>query len=79
MLPLSTYEFATPEVPDCRAIMGIRPEHIATGDHISNMPFNTEVEIELVEPMGSDTLVYAQRGRHATAHPHGWASESQAA
>ena len=60
VLPLSTYEFGTPDAPDCKAIMGIRPEHIVTGDQAINMPFSTQVEIELVEPMGSDTLVYAQ-------------------
>ncbi len=46
--------------PDCKAIMGIRPEHIATEDRVAYMPFNTQIEIDLVEPMGSDTLVYAQ-------------------
>jgi multiple sugar transport system ATP-binding protein len=60
IMPLSRYEYSTPELPECSAIMGIRPEHIVTGDLVHDMPFTTEVEIELVEPMGSDTLVYAQ-------------------
>ena len=39
---------------------GIRPEHIVTGNEASNLPFNAEIEVEVVEPMGSDTLVWSQ-------------------
>ena len=39
---------------------GIRPEHIAVGNDAGAQPFKTEIEIEVVEPMGSDTLVWSQ-------------------
>ncbi len=77
VLPLSEYEFANAGSPDCKAIMGIRPEHIATGDRVADMPFSTQIEIDLVEPMGSDTLVYAQLEGTTTAYPHGWAGKGQ--
>ena len=40
------------------AWLGIRPEHVASGRAAEDMPFQTEIEVELFEPMGSDTLVY---------------------
>ncbi len=39
---------------------GIRPEHVVTGGEASNQPFSAEIEVEVVEPMGSDTLVWSQ-------------------
>ena len=39
--------------------LGVRPEHIACGEVAAKMPFSTEVEVELFEPMGSDTLVWS--------------------
>ena len=39
--------------------IGIRPEHIITGELSKKAPVITNVTINLVEPMGSDTLVYA--------------------
>jgi multiple sugar transport system ATP-binding protein len=41
-------------------VLGIRPEHIAFGDGAGAMPFSHEVDIEIVEPMGSDTLVWTR-------------------
>ena len=41
-------------------MLGIRPEHVATGSLAEEAPVLAEVEVELVEPMGSDTLVWAQ-------------------
>ncbi len=43
---------------------GIRPEHVATGDAAKELPFNTEIEVEVVEPMGSDTLVWSRLADH---------------
>ncbi|ASJ73812.1 ABC transporter ATP-binding protein [Granulosicoccus antarcticus] len=60
MVPLNKYEFSTERASQSAATLGIRPEHIVTGDQAHGMPFSTSVEIELVEPTGSDTLVYAQ-------------------
>ena len=59
-LPLDGYAFAAPVSDGHRAIIGIRPEHVATGDSLASAPVQTRVTVDLVEPMGSDTLVWAQ-------------------
>ena len=60
-IPMTGYEFGGGAV-DGAAIIGIRPEHVLTGALIEEAPVKTEVTIDLVEPMGSDTLVWAQLG-----------------
>ena len=57
-IPLERYPFAQGGRPG-RAIFGIRPEHVTSGAEAAKEPFTTEVEIEVVEPMGADTLVWA--------------------
>ena len=42
--------------------LGVRPEHIAHGNAAPAQPFSQEIEIEIVEPMGSDTLVWTKLG-----------------
>jgi multiple sugar transport system ATP-binding protein len=42
------------------AWFGIRPEHVESGDAAKGMPFSQEVTVEIVEPMGSDTLAWAK-------------------
>lgn len=42
--------------------LGIRPEHVLFGDEAKAAPFSQQVEVEVVEPMGSDTLGWAQLG-----------------
>ena len=57
-IPLGRYPF----VSDSRAgkvIFGIRPEHVTCGSAAAEEPFSIDVEIEVVEPMGADTLVWA--------------------
>ena len=57
-IPLERYPF----VGDGRSgnvIFGIRPEHVSCGAASADEPFSAEVEIEVVEPMGADTLVWA--------------------
>ena len=39
--------------------LGIRPEHVLFGEAASSAPFSREVTVEVVEPMGADTLVWA--------------------
>jgi len=59
LIPLKTYEFETaPAASGSKAVLGVRPEHITVGEAAKAVPYSTEVEIELVEPMGSDTLAY---------------------
>ena len=38
--------------------LGIRPEHVLLGDAAKASPFSREVTVEVVEPMGADTLVW---------------------
>ena len=42
--------------------LGIRPEHVLFGDAAAGAPFSREVVVEVVEPMGADTLVWAMIG-----------------
>ncbi|TNC48327.1 ABC transporter ATP-binding protein [Rubellimicrobium rubrum] len=58
-IALDGYRLAAPQVADRPAILGIRPEHVATGAMINAAPIHGEVAVELVEPMGADTLVWA--------------------
>ncbi|APX10736.1 ABC transporter ATP-binding protein [Tateyamaria omphalii] len=41
------------------AWLGIRPEHIVSGEAAASLPVTAEVTVDLVEPMGSDTLAWA--------------------
>jgi multiple sugar transport system ATP-binding protein len=61
-IPMQGYQLATPQVADRPAILGIRPEHVATGPLVAGAPLREEVTVDLVEPMGSDTLVWVQLG-----------------
>ncbi|MFN4211203.1 MAG: ABC transporter ATP-binding protein [Devosia sp.] len=64
-IPVGTYQFTTPATGSTKAVLGVRPEHILLGDDARAMPFNTEVEIEIVEPMGSDTLAWTKIAGHS--------------
>lgn len=58
-IPVKTYAFDTAlNGSAIKGVLGVRPEHIAVGEAAKAMPFATEVEVEIVEPMGSDTLAY---------------------
>ncbi len=59
-LPLDDYAFEEGSRREGKAIIGLRPEHIATGDALASAPVKTSVTVELVEPMGSDTQIYAE-------------------
>jgi multiple sugar transport system ATP-binding protein len=61
-IPMAGYALAAPQVADRPAILGIRPEHVATGPMVAGSPVTMEVTVDLVEPMGSDTLIWAQLG-----------------
>ena len=37
-------------------------EHLLTGDRLSSAAVQTTAKVDLVEPMGSDTLIYATLG-----------------
>ena len=55
-MPLDGYEFTDAGTRDGPAWFGVRPEHISSGEAAEAMPVQIETEIELVEPLGSDTL-----------------------
>ena len=56
-IPLDGYAFMDQSQPDGAAIIGIRPEHVITGELAAKAPFQIDVTVDLVEPTGSDTLI----------------------
>ena len=56
---LKGYEFVEGGKPGGAAWFGIRPEHIVIDE---KAPFNMNIVAEIVEPMGSDTLVWTTVG-----------------
>jgi multiple sugar transport system ATP-binding protein len=64
VIPVSGYQFATPVSAATKAVLGVRPEHIVLGDEVAKMPVTMDVEIEIVEPMGSDTLAWTKIAGH---------------
>ncbi len=63
-IDLANYEFQNQNAPPGEVVFGIRPEHIAV-DRGDGWPFSHEAAIEIVEPMGSDTLLWSQLGGQA--------------
>jgi len=60
-IPLKGYQFdAAPAAGATPAVFGFRPEHVSIGEPASGMPFAIETEIEIVEPMGSDTVAWTK-------------------
>ena len=55
---VSGYEFGPEGRRDGAVWLGIRPEHIVTGAAAAGATFSGSAEIDIVEPMGSDTLVW---------------------
>jgi multiple sugar transport system ATP-binding protein len=55
-VPLGNYAFERPAAAGTEAILGIRPEHIAVGEGAQKMPVRLNSEIEIVEPMGAETV-----------------------
>ncbi|MBB4050732.1 multiple sugar transport system ATP-binding protein [Devosia subaequoris] len=60
VMPVGAYEYIAAPTGETKVVLGIRPEHIFVGDAAADMPFKTEVEIEIVEPMGSETLAWTK-------------------
>jgi len=57
-VPLDRYAFAGDAGGSC--VLGVRPESVAIGAAGSALAFSHEVEIEIVEPMGANTLVWTK-------------------
>ena len=64
-VPLNGYAFdPASQTRHGNAVLGVRPEHVVIGDAAGTLPFNREVTAEVVEPMGSDTLVWTSLAGH---------------
>jgi multiple sugar transport system ATP-binding protein len=61
---VASYQFTTPTSGPTKAVLGVRPEHILLDAEAARMPFQADVEIEIVEPMGSDTLAWTKIAGH---------------
>jgi multiple sugar transport system ATP-binding protein len=61
-VPVARYACDKQAAPAGTAVLGVRPEHVVYGDAAARQPFSTQGEIEVVEPMGSDTLVWSKLG-----------------
>ena len=58
------YEFGSASADNGAAWFGIRPEHIQCGEEASLSPIKLESKVQLVEPLGSDTLARVLVGEH---------------
>ena len=59
---LSNYKFQETIKAETQVWLGIRPESVAVGGEAKNMPVNFNLEVEVIEPMGADTLVWSEIG-----------------
>jgi len=63
-IPLASYGFEKSGPKAGPAVFGIRPEHVAVNSG-EDWPFVARVPVEIVEPMGSDTLVWTRLGKQS--------------
>ena len=61
-LPMKDYPFLNGGASNGETTIGIRPEHVITGELVGRATVQASVRVNLVEPMGSDTLVHADLG-----------------
>ncbi len=61
-IPLSTYAFDGEGFAEKPVVFGMRPEHVGLNMG-ADWPFSAEAVVEVVEPMGSDTLVWTRLGK----------------
>ena len=62
-LPIKGYN-AQGKLPNGKVIVGVRPEHVATGNDVAEAAYRTKVRADLLEPMGADTLVWTKFAGH---------------
>ena len=60
-IPLATYAFEPGGFKPGPAVFGMRPEHVGMNSG-ADWPFSCQATVEVVEPMGSDTLVWTRLG-----------------
>jgi len=59
-VPLERYAFDEQGAVSGRCVLGVRPENVTIGADGPARLFSREVEVEIVEPMGADTLVWTK-------------------
>ncbi|MCC7320690.1 MAG: ABC transporter ATP-binding protein [Rubellimicrobium sp.] len=60
VVPTAGHAFGAVPGDGREVTMGIRPEHVVTGELVARAPVREQVTVELVEPMGADTLVWTR-------------------
>ena len=62
-VPLDKYGFepGSEHLLRC-AVLGVRPEHVLVGEAANNAPVVFDAEIEIVEPMGAETIAWTKFG-----------------
>jgi multiple sugar transport system ATP-binding protein len=58
-IDLSRYDFSETRNGG-QITLGVRPEHMAVNEAARAMPITQEIDVDLVEPMGSDTLIWTK-------------------
>jgi multiple sugar transport system ATP-binding protein len=58
-IDLDGYAFAKSPVVGQPAVLGVRPEHISLGEEAADQRRHFDARIELIEPMGPDTVIWA--------------------
>jgi multiple sugar transport system ATP-binding protein len=61
-IPVGSYAFEAAPADGTKVILGIRPEHVSIGEETSKSSFSVPCEIEIVEPMGAETVAYTRVG-----------------
>lgn len=59
-VPLNGYEFTTSPSHNMPVELGLRPEHVAIAGSAIEQPVQLSLTVELVEPMGADTVVWSE-------------------
>ena len=63
-IPMGGHKAARKSAAAGEVIVGVRPEHVATGNDVADAVYRTKVKAELLEPMGADTLVWTKFADH---------------
>jgi multiple sugar transport system ATP-binding protein len=58
-IDLDGYAFAKAPINGQPTVLGVRPEHVWLGEEAANQRYHSDARIELIEPMGPDTLIWA--------------------
>lgn len=59
-IPLAEYEFSQTPLAGQGVELGVRPEHIRLGEAALRQPIIMQVEVEMLESMGADTLLWTK-------------------